>query len=216
MRKSVRITLVGVVGGVALTVAPIVNPFTSTASTEDTRSVVRPTPSVSPFPSRGTVPVVTPTPKSSVNASKRPEKSRQEKTRESRERAPKASPSASRSAPSEKRTTTERVTYISGYTFCGSSASAAQPCIDNGSLVLYYPAGVTTLGGHNYKGWYWMDDLPVGRKVVIQSGKLAGTYRVYAHGYSSNKMFPANGKSADVALQTCEGSGIGFSFLRRA
>lgn len=216
MRKSARIALVGVIGGVALTVAPVVNPFTETPSTENTRSVVRPTPSVSPFPEKGTVPVVTPKPKVSVSPSKRPAESKRTQTRESASPTPSASRSAPKRQVTRERQTTERVTYISGYTFCGSSAGEAQPCIDNGSLVLYYPAGVTTLGGHNYKGWYWMDDLPVGRKVVIQSGKLAGTYRVYGNGYSTNKMFPANGKGADVALQTCEGEGIGFSFLRRA
>src|SRR3546814_8489169 len=90
-------------------------------------------------------------------------------------------------------TTRERVTTISEYTYCGNSAGAAQPCIDNGSLVLYYPRGegtTPTLAGHNYKGWYWMDDLPVGRQMVITSGGLRGTYRVNAHGFSTNKMFP--------------------------
>ena len=216
MRKSVRIALAGVVGAGVLTVVPIVNPFVSHPSTENTTTVGV----EEPLPAEGTVPVETPKPESSESASGKIKKDESKKTRESRESAPSASPSASReqeSATRERQTTTrERVTTISGYTYCGSSASEAQPCIDNGSLVLYYPAGVTTLGGHNYKGWYWMDDLPVGRKVVISSGKLAGTYRVYANGYSTNKMFPENGKGADVALQTCEGDGIGFSFLRRA
>lgn len=221
MRESVRIALVGVVGAGVLTVVPIVNPFAGEASTENTRTEPVGV-GQSPFPTTGTVPVETPSAsaKSSESASGAPKKRAEEKTRKSDERAPSASPSAVRKQQSttrERQTTTrEKVTTISGYSYCGASAGEAQPCIDKGQLVLYYPAGVTTLGGHNYKGWYWMDDLPVGRKVVIASGKLAGTYRVYAHGYSSNKMFPANGKGADVALQTCEGSGIGFSFLRRA
>lgn len=218
MKNGIRVALVGTAGAIVLTAVSITLPADSTENT--TTQPVGVGQSVSPFPPTGTVPVETPKAKSSESASGAPKKSRQEKTRESRERAPSASPSAVRkqeSATRERQTTTrEKVTTISGYTYCGSSAGAAQPCIDNGSLVLYYPAGVTTLAGHNYKGWYWMDDLPVGRKVVIASGKLAGTYRVYAHGYSSNKMFPANGKGAAVALQTCEGKGIGFSFLRRA
>jgi hypothetical protein len=214
MRKSVRIVLAGIAGGVALTVVPIVNPFISAPSTEDTRPVgVGQT-----LPTEGTAPVVTPSPvKSFESASKSPAERERSETRESASPTPSESSSAPNGASREKRTTTERVTYISGYTYCGASASEAQPCIDKGGLVLYYPAGVTTLGGHDYKGWYWMDDLPVGRQVVISSGKLAGTYRVYDNGFSSNKMFPENGKGADIALQTCVNGneGIGFSFLRR-
>src|SRR3546814_2641606 len=64
-----------------------------------------------------------------------------EKTRESATPTTSASPSASREQATRKRqsatTTRERVTTISGYTYCGNSAGAAQPCIDNGRLVLY-------------------------------------------------------------------------------
>lgn len=106
-------------------------------------------------------------------------------------------------------------TYIKGYVFCGKAVKAAQKCIDKGKLTLYYPSGVPTLAGHNYMGWYWMDDLPNGRKVVIKSGKLKGTYKVYGHAKVYDKKFPKSGRGAAVALQTCEGKGIGFSFLRR-
>ena len=185
-------------------------------STEDTRPAgVGRVPSASPGQALSLTPsktTATPKPESSESASGATNKSVSKNSRERIAVTPKASPSASRSASSSS----ESVTYINGYSFCGASAGAAQPCIDKGGLVLYYPAGVTTLAGHDYMGWSWMDDLPVGRKVVIKSGSLAGTYRVYGNGFSTNKMFPANGKGADVALQTCEGNGIGFSFLRRA
>lgn len=223
MRKSIRIALAGVAGGTILTVVPIVNPFHSSASTENTTTQpVGVGQSVSPFPAKGTVPVVTPTPsaKSSESASGAPKKRASKKTRESATPTPKASPSAVRKQATSKRQTTERVTYISGYSFCGSEVSAAQRCIDAGKLTLYYPAGVKTLAGHNYMGWSWMDDLPVGRKVVIKSGGLAGTYRVYGHGSSARGSkggkFPSNGYGAAVALQTCTSNGTGFSFLRRA
>ena len=118
-----------------------------------------------------------------------------------------------------KKKPAEKVTRISGYVFCGSAVAAAQRCIDQGKLTLYYPAGVKTLAGHNYMGWSWMDDLPVGRKVVIASGGLKGTYRVYGHGWakrgSQGGTFPKNGLGASVALQTCTSNGTGFSFLRR-
>lgn len=185
-------------------------------STEDTRPAgVELVPSVPPWASPSPTASVTPvTPKteSSESASGATNTSVSKNSRKRVAVTPETSPSASRSASSAD----ESVTYINGYSFCGASAGEAQPCIDKGGLVLYYPAGVTTLAGHDYMGWSWMDDLPVGRKVVIKSGALAGTYRVYGNGFSTNKMFPANGKGADVALQTCEGNGIGFSFLRRA
>lgn len=121
---------------------------------------------------------------------------------------------------STKKKPVETVTRIGGYAFCGSAVAAAQRCIDAGKLTLYYPAGVKTLAGHNYMGWAWMDDLPVGRKVVITSGGLAGTYRVYGHGWakrgSQGGTFPSAGRGASVALQTCTSTGTGFSFLRRA
>jgi hypothetical protein len=123
-----------------------------------------------------------------------------------------------RTAKKERRPV-EQVTRIGGYAYCGSAVPAAQRCIDQGKLTLYYPAGVKTLAGHNYMGWYWMDDLPVGRKVVISSGSLAGTYLVYGHGWakrgSQGGTFPASGLGASVALQTCTSTGTGFSFLRR-
>ena len=123
-----------------------------------------------------------------------------------------------RTAKKERRPV-EQVTRIDGYAYCGSAVPAAQRCIDQGKLTLYYPAGVKTLAGHNYMGWYWMDDLPVGRKVVISSGSLTGTYLVYGHGWakrgSQGGTFPASGLGASVALQTCTSTGTGFSFLRR-
>lgn len=113
----------------------------------------------------------------------------------------------------------ELVTRISRYAYCGDAVDSAQRCIDDGSLTLYHPAGVSTLAGHNYLGWDWMDDLPVGRKVVIGSGSLKGTYRVFGHGQSrrgsQGGRFPAVGLGASVALQTCTSTGTGFSFLRR-
>lgn len=132
---------------------------------------------------------------------------------------PVATPSPKRTAKTAPKSG-EAVTRISGYTYCGSAVASAQRCIDAGRLTLYYPAGVRTLAGHNYMGWAWMDDLPVGRKVVISSGSLAGTYQVYGHGWakrgSQGGTFPAAGLGASVALQTCTSSGTGFSFLRRA
>lgn len=217
--------LVGSGMAVFITAASFVTPG-GMINGESPRSVVRPTPSagVEPFPAEGTVPVVTPSPESSVRSSGASADVRQEKTHESSERAPSVSSDAVRSASrlSATLTTTAakkkpkpKVTTFKRYDFCGWSVKAAQRCIDQGKLVRYKPAGVNTLAGHNYMGWYWIDDLPNGRKVVIKSGELRGTYKVYGHAKVYDKKFPKSGLGADVALQTCEGSGIGFSFLRR-
>src|SRR3546814_20283927 len=129
--------------------------FAVEASTDNTTT--QPVGVEQPFPTKGTVPVVTPSPaKSSESASGKIKEAPKEKTRESATPTPSASPSASREQATRKRqsatTTRERVTTISGYTYCGNSAGAAQPCIDNGSLVLYYPRGegtTPTLAGPN-------------------------------------------------------------------
>lgn len=225
--KTGNKVLVGIGMGVFVTAASFVAP--GGMLTPEPRSVVRTTPSASPgvepFPESGTVPVVTPSPaESSVSPSGAPKNVQAEKTHESSESAPSASPSAVRdtSRVSASLTTTAakkkskpKVTTIRGYSYCGSTVKQAQRCIDQGKLTLYYPSGVKTLAGHNYMGWYWIDDLPNGRKVVIKSGSLKGTYKVYGHAKVYNKKFPKSGLGADVALQTCEDSGIGFSFLRR-
>lgn len=222
--------LVGAGMAVFLTAASFVAPGGMLGSDqgETPAGVVRPTPSASPgvepFPAEGTVPVVAPSAESSESASGEIGKSSEEKTRKSGESAPSASPSAVRSASrvSASLTTTAakkkpkpKVTTFKDYSFCGWSVKEAQRCIDRGKLTRYKPSGVNTLAGHNYMGWYWIDDLPVGRKVVIKSGELRGTYKVYGHAKVYNKKFPRSGLGADVALQTCEDSGIGFSFLRR-
>lgn len=103
------------------------------------------------------------------------------------------------------------VTTISRYINCDGNA---QPCIDRGNLTMY--AG-NILAGHNYMGWSWLDDVPVGRTVRVTSGPLDGTYRVYGHlrlGRQGGSI-PSFGGAA-LVLQTCAGSGTGFSLLKRA
>ena len=241
MRKSIRVAVLGTAGAIVLTAGPIIFP-----ANDSSGGVARPTPTTSEslegdqryFPSVGTVPVVMPSPtKSSEAPSQRPAAKRQEKTHESVSESPRASQkrvrdtpratptrdasktTTSKPEPKKTRPPSEKVSTISGYAWCGSGVANAQPCIDAGKLTLYYPAGVATLAGHNYMGYDWMDDLPVGRKVKILSGSLAGTYVVYSHGYaargSAGGKFPSAGYGAAVALQTCTKTGTGFSFLRR-
>ncbi|AMD42788.1 hypothetical protein SEA_XKCD426_47 [Streptomyces phage Xkcd426] len=107
-----------------------------------------------------------------------------------------------------------KATTISGYRVCNRNP---QPCIDGGSLTLYgQPYGVNILAGHNYQGYQWLSRLPVGRTVVVTSGAVKGTYKVTGHMRLNRQSgsIPGFG-GADLVLQSCEGSGTGFSLLRR-
>ncbi|MER5501322.1 hypothetical protein ABT096_29535 [Streptomyces sp. NPDC002561] len=91
----------------------------------------------------------------------------------------------------------------------------AQECIDAGALTMY--AG-KILAGHNYDGYQWLSRVPVGRTVRVISGPLAGTYEVYGHlrvGRQGGSI-PTFPGAPELVLQTCEGSGTGFSLLRRS
>jgi hypothetical protein len=89
-----------------------------------------------------------------------------------------------------------------------------QPCIDAGALTMY---DGRILAGHNYMGYQWLSRVPVGRTVRVISGPLAGTYRVYGHLRINRQggSIPAFLGSPALVLQTCEGSGTGFSLLHR-
>ena len=118
---------------------------------------------------------------------------------------PKATPSRRKSI--AKAPADIRITYYkncSGY---------AQKCIDAGTLTMY--AG-NILAGHNYMGYQWLSRVPVGKRVVVVSGPLAGAYRVYGHMRLNHQggSIPSFG-GASLVLQTCEGSGTGFSLLNR-
>ncbi|MEV7425213.1 hypothetical protein [Streptomyces sp. NPDC091212] len=98
-------------------------------------------------------------------------------------------------------------------TFYRDCTGHAQSCIDAGHLTMY--AG-RILAGHNFDGYQWLSRVPVGRTVRVISGPLAGTYEVYGHMRLSRQggAIPSFG-GADLVLQTCEGSGTGFSLARR-
>jgi hypothetical protein len=108
-------------------------------------------------------------------------------------------------------TKTVPVTYIRSYAMCGNNF---QHCIDQGSLTLYHNNMI--LAGHNYMGWSWLDDVPTGRIVKVTYGPKAGIYKVYSHLRLGRQggAAPSFG-SADLVLQTCAGSGTGFSLLHR-
>lgn len=105
--------------------------------------------------------------------------------------------------------------HISGYRDCTGNP---QPCIDQGrGLTLYgRDVGVNILAAHNYHGYQWLSRVAVGRTVVVASGPVAGTYRVTGHMRLNRQSgaIPSFGGAA-LVLQSCEGSGTGFSLLAR-
>ncbi|MGW6754561.1 hypothetical protein [Streptomyces sp. NPDC055006] len=159
----------------------------------------------------GTAPVVTPSP-----AQPKPYKPMPRATathpdrsgvRHSAIAAPKATPSTKHTgtAPADIR--------ISYYQTCNASP---QRCIDAGSLTAYNTGATPILAGHNYRGYQWLSRVPAGKRVIVVSGPLAGTYRVYGHlrlGRQGGSI-PSFG-GASLVLQSCEGNGTGFSLLRR-
>lgn len=105
--------------------------------------------------------------------------------------------------------------HIDGYRDCTGNP---QPCIDQGrGLTLYgRDVGVNILAAHNYHGYQWLSRVALGRNVVVASGPLAGTYRVTGHLRLNRQSgpIPSFGGAA-LVLQSCEGSGTGFSLLAR-
>lgn len=91
-----------------------------------------------------------------------------------------------------------------------------QPCVDRGPTLYGQPYGPGVIAAHNHMGYQWLSRLPVGRTVVVPSGPVAGTYEVTGHMRLNRQSgaLPSFG-SADLVLQSCEGSGTGFSLLRR-
>jgi hypothetical protein len=163
-----------------------------------------------------TAPVVTPSPTRMTPYRPEPRPT-SHTTREGVRKTLTPHPSASLATPSTRPRTKHpipkapadiRVTY---YRNC---SAAPQPCIDAGALTMY--AG-NILAGHNYMGYSWLATVPVGRTVRVISGPLAGTYKVYGHLRINRQggSIPAFPGSPALVLQTCEGSGTGFSLLHR-
>lgn len=163
-----------------------------------------------------TAPVVTPSP--TTMTPYRPEpRPTPHTTREGVRKTLTPSPSASLATPSTRPRTKHPIPKAPAdirITFYRNCSARPQPCIDAGALTMY--AG-NILAGHNYKGYQWLSRVPVGRTVRVISGPLAGTYRVYGHLTINRKggSIPAFAGSPALVLQTCEGSGTGFSLLHR-
>jgi hypothetical protein len=170
-----------------------------------------PTPTLSDA-AKPTVPVVTPSPAQPKPYKPMPRATATHPDRSGvRHSASVAKPAAT---PKAKHTGTAPADIrISFYQTCNGFA---QKCIDAGALTAYNTAATPILAGHNYRGYQWLSRVPAGKRVIVVSGPLAGTYRVYGHLRIGRQggSFPSFG-GASLVLQSCEGSGTGFSLLRR-
>jgi len=93
-----------------------------------------------------------------------------------------------------------------------------QGAIDDGSLVLWRQLPYL-LAAHEHLGWGWLDDIPVGTRVVVTTGPAAGAYVVVGHDWMPEQggEMPASFADYDLVLQTCTGtSGSGFTLAVRA
>lgn len=94
----------------------------------------------------------------------------------------------------------------------------SQAAVDTGKLVVWTTNPTCLLAGHDNMGWQWIDDIPVGRTVIVGSGPCSGKYVVYGHKWQPTKggPIPSWMSGVDAVLQTCTGAtGMGFSLLRR-
>lgn len=116
-----------------------------------------------------------------------------------------------RTRPEPARSFMESAIVISIYKDCSGHP---QRCIDAGTLTFY---GGRILAGHNYMGYTWLARVATGELVRVNGGPADGTYRVYGHRWLNRQggAIPDFGERAALVLQTCVGSGTGFSLLER-
>lgn len=104
---------------------------------------------------------------------------------------------------------------IDAYEVC---LTDVQSCVDRGVLVFSRSRaqGTGVLQGHNWAGWQWLSDVPTGTVVTVTGGPAAGRYEVTGHAHTADQggEYP-DFRGAPLALQTCVGSGTGFTLLRR-
>lgn len=94
----------------------------------------------------------------------------------------------------------------------------SQKAIDTGALVLWRKSP-WLLAGHNHMGWHWIDDIPNGTIVVVETTAAKGRYVVIGHRTHPVKGGPTprwiyNLPSNYLLLQTCRTKGMAFSILK--
>jgi len=134
--------------------------------------------------------------------------------------APVSAPAPAAPAPAAKPASAAWQISVGGWS--RSIISGGQDAIDGcGPAVLWESAlpgagGTTHLAGHNYCGFQFWRDLPIGTTVTITHGTTVFAYRVVGRVY-----VPRQGGSSgglihnDLTLQTCEGEGTSLTYADR-
>lgn len=97
--------------------------------------------------------------------------------------------------------------------------TGVQACVDRGVLAYSENRRQATgvLQGHNWAGWQWLSGVPVGTVVTVTGGPAAGEYRVFGHEFTEGQGVAYPGfRGAALVLQTCVGSGTGYTLMNRA
>lgn len=104
----------------------------------------------------------------------------------------------------------------SSVTLAPITAYRDQGAVDSGALVLWRQLPYL-LSGHEHMGWGWLDDIPVGARVVVTTGPATGEYTVVGHHWMDVQggEMPAYFAEFDLVLQTCTATGTGFTLAAR-
>jgi|SRR5690606_27821176 len=100
---------------------------------------------------------------------------------------------------------------------CPRTAYGSQKAVDTGDLILWGDSP-WHVAGHQNMGWDFLDAIPSGSTIQITCGPATGTYKAVGHkgvnyqgGYE-----PSWFNDYDLVLQTCAGSGTGFTVAMKA
>lgn len=186
--------------GWAAPMAPAAAPAASVASS--VQATMAPRQAASPAPAATPAPAAQPAEQAAPSAQPSAEPATSAPVQVASDRAAAASVPSGRSA--GRRIVIDRYTVALG----------SQAAIDDCKLVLYWDQPLW-FAAHNYCGYQWMANVPVGTTIVVRSGRAAGTYRVTDHARLNRQSGSLPRFDADLVLQTCMGSGTGFSLATR-
>src|SRR5690606_38397100 len=111
---------------------------------------------------------------------------------------------------------TEEKAASDAVSLCPTTGFEDQALVETGALVLW-GTGPAHVAGHDNMGWSWLDDIPTGTTTEITCGPATGTYKAVDHSGVSYQGGSAPGwfNNYDLVLQTCKGSGTGFTMAQR-
>lgn len=131
-----------------------------------------------------------------------------------------AKPAPSSDKPSEtasdKETKRPKKESSSDISLCPRTAYGSQKAVDTGDLILWGDSP-WHVAGHQDMGWDFLDAIPSGSTIKITCGPATGTYKAVGHkgvGYQGGYA-PSWFNDYDLVLQTCAGSGTGFTVAQK-